>query len=98
MVLDAVENADRYYKVIGKSDGKSKDPELDSLAFKFVARTWFSNNHAAAKLSGVLAFFDIFFLGVLWRLTGDITAPAVVAILGSTVDYTCAAQHKKSGG
>lgn len=96
--MDAVENADRYYQVVGMTEGKSKDPALDSLAFKMVAKTWFSNNQSAATLSGVLAFFDIFFLGVLWRLTGDITAPAVVAILGSAVDYTCAANHKKAGG
>lgn len=93
IVEDAMENADRYYRVVAMSDETNGDPRMHAVAFKAVAQDWFSQNQAAALLSGVLGFFDILYLGVLWQFTGDLTAPAVVAYLVSAVDYTFASRH-----
>lgn len=89
VVVDAITNADRYYRVMSVTQGDRQDPSLNATAFKMVAADWLTSAHSAAMLTGVIGFFDIIYLGMLWQLTGDLTAPAVVAVLCSAVEYDC---------
>ncbi|GMH40657.1 hypothetical protein BSKO_08561 [Bryopsis sp. KO-2023] len=89
VVVDAITNADRYYRVMSVTDGNRQDPLLNATAFKMVAADWLTRAHSAAMLTGVIGFFDIIYLGMLWQITGDLTAPAMVAILCSAVEYDC---------
>lgn len=89
VVVDAISNADRYYRVMSVTEGSKEDPLLNATAFKMVAGNWLSRTHSAAMLTGVIGLFDIIYLGFLWQYTGDLTAPAMVAILSSAVEYDC---------
>lgn len=94
-MVDAIENADRYYRVTAANEDKIGNPQINTIAFRTVAIDWLRHNKRAAVLSGVLGSFDIVFLGMLWYSTGDLAAAAGAAILVSAVDYTCASQYAK---
>lgn len=97
VVLDAIDNADRYYKVMSISGKPSTlDSNVNSEAFKFVAQKWLNRHLLVATLAGVLGLFDMLYLGILWLATGNLMAPTVVAFLAGAVDVDGALRRQQS--
>ncbi|CAK0786995.1 hypothetical protein CVIRNUC_010211 [Coccomyxa viridis] len=78
-VQSAVQNADRYYKVMGTE--ASKDPVTMANAFKAEAADWVGRQQLASHVGALLVAFEVTFLGILWRETGDLAAPAAAYLL-----------------
>ena len=88
IVASAMENADRYYKVMANSaDGTGKDPESAAEAFKAVASQWLQQRLQACMVLAVLTAGEVSFLGLLWRLTDDMAAPLAAAMMLTAVEY-----------
>lgn len=88
LVNSAVNNADRYYRVMAMdSTSQVQDAERAALAFKAVAVAWMQSKEAASQLAGFISFVDVVFLGVVWHATGDLTSAAVASLLVNGVDY-----------
>jgi hypothetical protein len=84
VIKDALENADRYYKVMA---GPGENNETSEEAFKQVSLMWLARRQVAARFAGALSSFEIFYLGMLWLETGDLAAPLVAAIAMNGVDF-----------
>ncbi|GAB4814131.1 hypothetical protein N2152v2_001177 [Parachlorella kessleri] len=88
MVKGALDNADRYYKVMTMSrDSKSGDAQRAADAFRTVALTWMARSQLVSQLAAGLAVVEVVYLGMLWQETGDLAAPLVAALAASSVDF-----------
>jgi hypothetical protein len=58
-----------------------------STAFKAVALTWITSKEDASLMAGIQGFVDTIMLGMIWRLTGDLSSAGVAAMLLYSVDY-----------
>jgi hypothetical protein len=84
VIRDALENADRYYKVMaGPGENNARSEE----AFKNVSLMWLARRQVGARFAGALSSFEIFYLGLLWLETGDLAAPLVAALALNAVDF-----------
>jgi hypothetical protein len=45
------------------------------------AADWVQRQRAAGHLAALMAAFEVTFLGMLWRETGDLAAPAAACLL-----------------
>ncbi|CAG9460931.1 unnamed protein product [Pedinophyceae sp. YPF-701] len=87
-VDDALENADRYYRLMWMQPGRTQEDAQDARrAFEYVARTYVDTWQEASRLSAMLAAGEVIYLGLLWRATGDLWAPFVAAMLPHMVDF-----------
>lgn len=84
VIKDALDNADRYYKVMA---GPGENNESSKEAFKNVALLWLARRQVAARFAGAVSSFEIFYLGLLWLETGDLTAPMIAALALNSVDF-----------
>lgn len=87
VVATAMQNADRYYRVMTSSmNGTTKDPDNAAKAFKAVASQWLQQRQQACTVLAVLTAGEVLFLGLLWRLTGDMAAPLTAATMMTAVE------------
>lgn len=87
VVATAMQNADRYYRVMTNSmNGTTKDPDNAAKAFKAVASQWLQQRQQACTVLAVLTAGEVLFLGLLWRLTGDMAAPLTAATMMTAVE------------
>lgn len=88
LVQTASANADRYYRTV-TTDVYRTPAEAGRAAdaFRYVAQAWLQTKGEASLLTGVMTAVDILLLGVLWRTTGDLAAPAVAALAINWVDF-----------
>jgi hypothetical protein len=87
-VKDALENADRFYSLVGQGrDSNAADAKSNASAFRAVAVTWLARRQVAARFAAVLATLEVLFLGTLWHGTGDFTAPLVAGLASAAVDF-----------
>ena len=84
VIKDALENADRYYKVMA---GPGENNKSNEEAFKQVSLMWLARRQVSARFAGALSSFEIFYLGMLWLETGDLSAPLVAAMALNAVDF-----------
>jgi hypothetical protein len=84
VIKDALDNADRFYKVMA---GPGENNESSKEAFKNVALLWLARRQVAARFAGAVSSFEIFYLGLLWFETGDLTAPMIAALALNAVDF-----------
>eukprot|EP00803_Ostreobium_quekettii_P004933 evm.model.scf_3101.2 EVM.evm.TU.scf_3101.2 scf_3101:12162-15715(-) len=98
-VMSAINNADRYYKVVSMSGvvPGARDSTLNSEAFKFVAQKWLQRNNLTSVLAGALGIADMLYLGVLWQLTGNLVTPMVVALVSSSIEVDRVLQQQQQG-
>ena len=83
-----MENADRYYKVMANStDASGTNSDSAAEAFKAVASQWLQQRQQACMVVAVLSAGEVSFLGLLWRLTGDMSAPLAAAMMITAVEY-----------
>ena len=97
VIKDALENADRYYKVMA---GPGENNKTSEEAFKQVSLMWLARRQVAARFAGALSSFEIFYLGMLWLETGDLAAPLVAAMAMNGVDFVssvCQSAQRKLG-
>jgi hypothetical protein len=95
-VKDALDNADRFYSLVGQGrDTNVADAKSNAAAFRAVAVTWLARRQVAARFAALLATFEVLFLGTLWHYTGDFAAPLVAGLASAAVDF---AGIKKSMG
>ncbi|KAL4429002.1 hypothetical protein ABPG77_006041 [Micractinium sp. CCAP 211/92] len=88
VVRDAVDNADRYYRLMAMNrDTTPADAERAAQAFRAVALTWMARNQVAVRFAAALGAVEVIYLGVLWQVTGDLSAPLVAAICAAAVDF-----------
>ncbi|KAL4440328.1 hypothetical protein ABPG75_003329 [Micractinium tetrahymenae] len=88
VVRDAVDNADRYYRLMSMNrDTTPADAERAANAFRAVALTWMARNQVAVRFAAALGALEVVYLGVLWQVTGDLSAPLVAAMGASAVDF-----------
>jgi len=88
VVQTAVDNADRYYRVMSMDmRNRGEDAERAALAFKCVSQAYLETRSDASLVAGAISFLDVMYLGALWYLTGDLAAPAVAALAANWVDY-----------
>lgn len=88
VVATAVENADRYYRVMATSvSSVPQDPTSAAKAFKAVASQWLQQRQSACTALAVMTGTEVLFLGLLWRLTNDMAAPTTAAMLLTAVEY-----------
>jgi hypothetical protein len=90
VVSNAIQNADRYYKVmaVDSSSNSPQTPDSAAQAFKAVAFTWLVNRQQACTILALLTAFEVAFQGFLWRLTGDMAAPIAAALMMTAVDLS----------
>lgn len=102
----------RYYRLMAtqssSSDSSSSSAlsqELEAaraaLAFKAVAVCWREQEGEVMRLCVTQQVLDFLYLGALWYVTGDMTAPCVAALLANAVDYHemwTAIQSTSTGG
>ncbi|KAK9813148.1 hypothetical protein WJX72_009864 [[Myrmecia] bisecta] len=103
VVEAAMRNADRYYRLM--SGPHQDDADKSCIAFKSVAATWLNRKKVAGSFTAVLTAFEVVFLGILWRETGDLAAPLTAAMLSYSVDFAqlhksmlADSQHSRSRG
>uniref|UniRef100_A0A383V7Z6 Uncharacterized protein n=1 Tax=Tetradesmus obliquus TaxID=3088 RepID=A0A383V7Z6_TETOB len=93
VVGDAVANADRYYRLTTSSPSSSSGSSQEAVAalraraFKAIAISWREQEQEITSLFVTLAMMDFLYLGGLWYITHDMTAPCVAALLANAVDY-----------
>lgn len=88
VVRDAVDNADRYYRLMAMNrDSTPADAERAANAFRAVALTWMARNQVAVRFAAALGALEVIYLGVLWQVTGDLSSPLVAAISAAAVDF-----------
>lgn len=88
VVQEALENADRFYRLTAVGlDSSPADAERAAEAFRSVALLWMARNQVATRASGLIGAAEIFYLGALWQLTGDLAAPMVAALGSAAVDF-----------
>lgn len=88
VVDSAVANADRYYRVMAADLASSgTDVASASSAFKSVAVSWVESRMEAAKAATTSVLLTTVYLGILYNITHDMTAPLVAACLAGGVDY-----------
>lgn len=96
-VKDALDNADRFYRVMavenvngerddGRSGGFTSAVEA-AAAFKVVAVTWLARRQVAARFAATMSALEVLYLGILWQLTGDLAAPLMAALAAGGVDF-----------
>jgi hypothetical protein len=84
VIKDALDNADRYYTVMG---GPGEEKVDQKAAFEVVALTWLARRQLAARFAGAISAFEVFYLGLLWLETDDLTAPMMAAFAITAVDF-----------
>ena len=84
VIKDALDNADRYYSVMG---GPGEEKLDRKAAFEVVALTWLARRQVAARFAGAVSAFEVFYLGLLWLETDDLTAPMMAAFAITAVDF-----------
>ncbi|CAL8464857.1 g4392 [Coccomyxa elongata] len=78
----AVRSADRYYRLTATNvSGRQDDAERMARAFKAEAASWVHRQQMAGNVAGLMAAFEVTFLGMLWRATGDLSAPAAACLM-----------------
>ncbi|GBF97227.1 hypothetical protein Rsub_10088 [Raphidocelis subcapitata] len=88
VVRDAVQNADRYYRLTSMQVGSTADDATRaSRAFKAVAVSWMEASEDASALAGAVTFVDVVMVSAIWYATGDLAAPAAAALAVAAVDY-----------
>ena len=88
IVVTAMDNADRYYRVMSNGvNATAKDPEDAAKAFKAVASQWLQQRQQACTLLAVVTAGEVIFMGLLWRLTDDMAAPMAAATMMTAVEY-----------
>jgi len=91
ILRDAVASSERFYRLMsGRPDGSSA--AADARAFKAVAVSYILTRQDAAAAAALAAAVDTVALGLLWRATGDLAAPAAAMLICAGVDY--AAMHR----
>lgn len=87
-VKNSLDNADRFYRVVGVGkDTEAKDTKRSADAFKNVAITWLARKQVAARFAAALAATEVIFLGILWHVTGDFSAPLTAGVALAAVDF-----------
>jgi len=87
VVNAAVDNADRYYRVMAMDmTSRGTDAERAASAFKAVAKVYLMTRSKLSVVSGVLCFIDVTYMGALWFLSGNLAVPLVVAFTANWVD------------
>lgn len=87
-IRDALDNSDRYYRVMAMGKGSSQSDATEAAeAFRTVALTWLARKRVAARLAAVLAGCEIAYLGLLWLNVDDLTAPVVAALIAGAVEF-----------
>lgn len=88
VVATAITNADRYYRVMANgASSMPQDPQSASAAFKAVASQWLQHRQHASTVLATMTAAEVAFLGLLWRMTGDMAAPISAAMLLTAVEY-----------
>jgi hypothetical protein len=83
----------RYYRLTTSapisSSGSSQEvvAARRARAFKAIAISWREQEQEVTSLFVTLAMMDFLYLGGLWYMTHDMTAPCVAALLANAVDY-----------
>lgn len=96
VVQQAVDNSDRYYRLMG-SDSSSTSSSSSAraagaspaaaMAFRSVAQAWMDTRNDASVMSGLISAMDVMCLGGIWYASGNLVAPAVAALAINAVDY-----------
>lgn len=60
----------------------------DAQALRHVACTWLASRRVCARTVAALTFVEVLYLGILWQVTHDMTAPAVAALALEAVNFT----------
>ena len=64
-----------------------RNPVAAADAFKAVADQWMHTRMVACNLVALTTAAEVAFVSILWRMTGDITAPVTAAMMLTGVDY-----------
>jgi hypothetical protein len=87
-VRDALDNAERYYKVMAQgNDCGGGEPAAAEAAFRAVAVTWVARRTIAARFAACASALEVLYLGALWQHTGDLAAPLAAALASAAVDF-----------
>lgn len=87
-VKNSLDNADRFYRVVGVGkDTVAIDTKRNADAFKNVAITWLARKQVAARFAAALSASEVIFLGILWHVTGDFSAPLTAGVALAAVDF-----------
>ncbi len=65
---------------------RSGSAQRAALAFRSVAEAWMDARNDASSLAMCMCAVDVFALGALWYVTGDLAAPAAAALAINAVD------------
>eukprot|EP00955_Chlamydomonas_euryale_P043290 352550-Chlamydomonas_euryale.AAC.9 len=93
VVTDAVDNADRFYRLRTSEErgagtaSSDEDGAEAATAFRAVALVYLESRNQASALARTVSFCDVFLQGLLWYATGNLAAPAIVALAVNYVDY-----------
>mmetsp|Transcript_8382 Transcript_8382/g.22378 ORF Transcript_8382/g.22378 Transcript_8382/m.22378 type:complete len:422 (+) Transcript_8382:46-1311(+) len=88
VVTAAVENADRYYRVMATGVyRRAADAEYAARAFRAVAQAWFEMRAEACVAAASVCALDVMALGGMWYGTHSLLAPAAAALAINSVDY-----------
>lgn len=88
-VKGALDNAERYYRVVGRGrDDGAAESAASERAFRAVAVTWLARKGVAARFAGAVAAAEVLYLGALWQATGDLAAPLAAALASGAVDFS----------
>ncbi|KAF5829501.1 hypothetical protein DUNSADRAFT_15985, partial [Dunaliella salina] len=88
VVTAAVENADRYYRVMATGVyRRAADAEYAARAFRAVAQAWFEMRAEACVAAAGVCALDVMALGGMWYGTHSLLAPAAAALAINSVDY-----------
>lgn len=52
----------------------------DAEAFRHVAYTWLASRRVCARTVAILTIVEVLYLGALWQVSGDLTAPCVASL------------------
>ena len=88
LVKDAIDNSDRFYKIMGQGiDSGAAEAAASAAAFRAVAVTWLARRQVAARFGAVMTVVEVVFLGSLWHVTDDLAAPLVAGLAAAGVDF-----------
>jgi len=99
VIRDAIENAERYYRVaaMGK-DSTVVDATEASTTFVTVAIRWMANKQVAAKFAAAMTVVEVVYLGGVWLKEEDLMAPMVAMLIVSGVVFDQIRRRRTGSG
>lgn len=91
-IRTAMDNSERYFRfsiaaTAGATPLQPFEPRRASEAFRIVALVWVLMRKKVAQLAYVLTALNVTYFGMIWQSTGDLTTPAVCALLHNAVEF-----------